>query len=267
MTDIRMAVFDLDHTLIGTDLVFSDAVRQAVAAAQDRGVFITIATGRDPLIAGRLAKDLGAGPPIIAYQGAVVWDYETCSAIKRYTLPRDVLPRAFSFAAERGLPVQFEMDGRLIMGNGHRHREDFYKLLVTEAEYVTGPEALVPTPNKFLCSVDDPARRDWLEAEMNAEFGDELTIVGSHALVIEGLPKGVSKGRAVAWLAGERGVPAAQVLAMGDNDNDVSMIRWAGIGVAVADGSVRSKAAADWIAPGQQDDGVAAAIRRFILEA
>jgi hydroxymethylpyrimidine pyrophosphatase-like HAD family hydrolase len=76
----------------------------------------------------------------------------------------------------------------------------------------------------------------------------------------------VSKGNALRRLAAHLSVPQVQVMALGDHDNDASMLAWAGLGVAMGDGSPGVKAVADWIAPPLAEDGAAVAIERFVLD-
>jgi hydroxymethylpyrimidine pyrophosphatase-like HAD family hydrolase len=75
----------------------------------------------------------------------------------------------------------------------------------------------------------------------------------------------VDKGRGLAWLADHLRIEQSEVLAIGDSDADVPMIEWAGIGVAMGNGSPDAKAAADWVAPTLENNGAAAAIERFCL--
>ena len=98
---------------------------------------------------------------------------------------------------------------------------------------------------------------------MHERFDGQMQIVRSHELFIEANPLGVDKGTGLAWLAGHLGVPQSQVMAVGDQDNDAPMVAWAGLGVAMGNGSAACKAAADWIAPPMSKDGAAVAIERF----
>jgi hypothetical protein len=100
---------------------------------------------------------------------------------------------------------------------------------------------------------------------MRQRFEGEMEIVRSHANFVEGNPLGVSKGDALRRLAGYLDVPQERVMAVGDQGNDVSMIRWAGTGVAMGNGSSEVKAVADWVAPPFSEHGAAVAIERFIL--
>jgi hydroxymethylpyrimidine pyrophosphatase-like HAD family hydrolase len=84
-------------------------------------------------------------------------------------------------------------------------------------------------------------------------------------VLIEGVPPGVSKASGLVWLTDYLGLSAADVLAIGDNDNDIPMLEWAGFSVAMAQGSAGALAAADWIAPGVDEDGAAVALERYVL--
>jgi hydroxymethylpyrimidine pyrophosphatase-like HAD family hydrolase len=119
-------------------------------------------------------------------------------------------------------------------------------------------------PAKFLFVAKD-GEANAIERELTARFGAQIAIVRSHALFVEGNPLGVDKGDALRRLSAYLGVPQAQVMAIGDQGNDLPMLEWAGLGVAVANGSAAARSAADWIAPSVAEDGAAVAIERFLL--
>jgi len=79
------------------------------------------------------------------------------------------------------------------------------------------------------------------------------------------VPQGVDKGKGLAWLADHLGIPQASVMAVGDQENDLAMVRWAGIGVAMGNAIPALQRAADWVAPPLDEEGAAAALERFIL--
>jgi hydroxymethylpyrimidine pyrophosphatase-like HAD family hydrolase len=120
-------------------------------------------------------------------------------------------------------------------------------------------------PHKLIVTLDEPRDRTRVTAEMRAAFGGELTIVASHSHLVEGLPAGVDKGNGLAWLAAHLQVHQAEVMAIGDSEADISMLRWAGLGVAMGNASEPAKAAARWVAPQLEQDGVAVAIERYVL--
>jgi hydroxymethylpyrimidine pyrophosphatase-like HAD family hydrolase len=119
-------------------------------------------------------------------------------------------------------------------------------------------------PGKVLYIIE-PQDAPAIVALLQRLVGDQATVVQSHARFVEVNPLEANKGAALAWLADTYGLPRERVMAVGDQDNDAPMIAWAGVGVAMGNGSPAALAAADWIAPGIHEDGAAAAIERFVL--
>ena len=97
-------------------------------------------------------------------------------------------------------------------------------------------------------------------------FAGVAEIVRSHAQFIEVVPLGVDKGSAVAWLAQHFNIPQEDVLAAGDQENDLAMIKWAGVGVAMGNATPPVQKVADWIAPPVTEDGAAVLLERFVLD-
>ena len=111
----------------------------------------------------------------------------------------------------------------------------------------------------------EPGEGEPLAAELHAIFQGRLTVLRSHELFTEVTPPNASKGNALAFLADRYGISQAETIAVGDSDNDISMIRWAGLGVAMGNAAPEVIAAADWVAPSVFDDGLAAVIEEFVL--
>ena len=105
-----------------------------------------------------------------------------------------------------------------------------------------------------------------LVAELQTILNGNLNVYRSHPALIEITSSTVSKGHALASLAGYYGIPQNEVMAIGDQDNDIEMIAWAGLGVAMGNATPGAKAVADVIAPPLSEEGAAWAIERFILQ-
>ena len=113
--------------------------------------------------------------------------------------------------------------------------------------------------------VADPEQIPAMSPVLNARFAGQADVVQSHARFIEVVPKGVDKGTALAWLAQHFDIPQSEVLAAGDQGNDLAMVEWAGTGVAIGNAIPAVKEAATWIAPPVTEDGAVAILERFVL--
>lgn len=267
---IRLVALDLDHTLVGSDLLLTPRVKDAVARTLARGVAVTIVTGRGPVITGRYAAELGLSAPLICFQGGLVYDYRARRVLHEVRLDPAVIPVVVDLAERHGWNLQFETTAMSYLPRVSGHSQALLDLLrLAGWERVDNLATDLPEiPHKFILTADDPAQRDTLEAELRArlaEAGLNLAVVSSHPILVEGVPIGPNKATGLAWLAEYLGVPRAAVLAVGDNDNDVPMLDWAGVSVAMGDASPAALAAADWQAPSAAEDGAAIALEKYVL--
>jgi len=266
---IDLVALDLDGTLIGDQMAIRDPVRRAIRRAQEQHVTVTLATGRMFDAALEFARDLAIDAPLICYQGGLIQAPDSQTPLFRATMDPDVVREALNwrtYETDANWHMVLYADNALFVAE-QRHPERFYRdLLGTNLQWVDDLESVLAdhTPEKFLF-IADPGEADRIEAAMRERFREQVEVVRSHAKLVEGNPLGVSKGDGLRRLAQHLGVERQRVMAVGDQGNDVSMIRWAGVGVAMGDGSPAAKAVADWIAPPFSEDGVAAAIQRFVL--
>jgi Cof subfamily protein (haloacid dehalogenase superfamily) len=261
---MRLLALDLDGTLFGHDGVIRPRVRQAIADAARRSVTVTLATGRAFDVAARYARDLGIEAPLICYQGALIQDMASGQVWHAETLPAAALPEVVRLAEARGWDLHFQRDGQVFV-RGRQEDEHLYWLLfgLPVVELIDLRAALDPPPIKFVitCPLE---HADAIHAELHERFAAHLNIVRSHDILVEGIAAGVTKGSALAKLAERLDVPQTAVMAIGDRDNDVPMLTWAGLGVAMGDAPSEVRAVARWVAPSLAEDGAAVAIERFI---
>jgi Cof subfamily protein (haloacid dehalogenase superfamily) len=264
---IRLAAFDLDGTLMDDDMIISARVRQAIAAAQERGVVVTLATGRMFDFLLPIAQDLGITAPLICYQGGLIQAPGSDGPLYRATLEPALVREVLEWQAQRGARV-FLYAGEDVFLTERQHPDEFYRYML--GERLVWVDDLAPVldrhePIKFIVILE-PYEVDQVRAELQQRFGERMRVTRSHEIVIEGNPPGVSKGEALRRLAYYLQVPQTQVLAIGDHDNDVPMLTWAGVGVAMGNGSPAAKAVADWVAPSLVEDGAAVTLERFVLD-
>lgn len=263
----RLAVFDLDGTLLPDPNrpVFSARVHAAVQAALAQGVVVTLASGRMFKSLRPFARQLGLSAPLLCHQGARIQAPDAPQPLYYRTLETALAREALALAEARGWHVVLYADEEVFVRQ-MRFEERFYTDLLGGLTPVQDWEEVfaVHAVDKVLCVA---AEEDipHLMAEYAALCHGRATVVRSHRYLMEVIPAGISKGRAVAWLAEYLGVAREQVLAVGDQENDVEMLRWAGTGVAMGNAPEPVKAAADWVAPSAEEDGAAVALERWLM--
>lgn len=266
MTRIRLAAFDLDGTLMGADQKIRPRVRKAVARAQAQGVIVTLATGRMFTATERFARELNITAPLICYQGGWIQALDG-DVLHHIEFATPLARAAIDVGMAEGWHTLLYADGYLFLKEW-LYPKTFYDALLGSG--VTIGESwdtilAAHTADKVLF-VAEPEQIPAMATVLQRRFAGLAEIVRSHAMFIEVVPLGVDKGSALAWLAQHFGVAREEVLAAGDQENDITMIEWAGVGVAMGNATPPVQRVADWIAPPVTEDGAVAIFERFILD-
>ncbi|MCP4517419.1 MAG: HAD family phosphatase [Delftia sp.] len=265
----RLLACDLDGTLMSEQTIIHAPVRRALAAAQARGIAVTLATGRSFATTLPFARDLDISLPLICHQGGCVQHPLSGELLYQAAMERALLLKVVELAHARDWHLVLYFGDDIYLAE-LRYPLSFYHAMIGSnlqrvddlAEIVDASEQ---APSKFILAASKE-QADHIQAEMDARFGQQMVVVRSHDFFVEGNPLGVNKGNALRRLAAELGVPREQVMAIGDQANDVTMIAWAGLGVAMGSGSQAARDVADWIAPPLAAHGAAAAIEHFLLK-
>jgi len=262
---IRLIAFDLDGTLMGSDQILSPRIRQTIALTQARGVTVTLATGRMFSATQSFAQQLNITAPLICYQGGWIQALDG-DILQRIALPKMQARAAIHLGEIHHWHTVLYADGRLFIHEMTYPETLYHNLLGSDITTGRAWDNILAehTVDKVLY-VADPAKIPQMAPILKAQLGAEADVVQSHKLFIEVVPRGVDKGRALAWLAQHLGVPQNEVLAAGDQGNDISLVRWAGTGVAIGNAIDAVKHVADWVAPPVTADGAVAILERFVL--
>jgi len=267
---IRLLALDLDGTLMGGDGVIPSRTREAIAEALARGVVVTIATGRMYASALPYALNLGLSAPLICYQGAYVRELPTPggeAGALLYHRPMDagVARQAISWSRARGFDPHVNLDDRLIVEVDDASIDDYERRSGVVAYFVPDLlRAIDAPPTKVLAVGAAPLPERWLGAARQA-FHGRAHVTVSHRDYLEWNAPGVTKGRAVAWLAERLGIPLRQTMTVGDQHNDAEMLAAAGHGVAMGGAPDAVRAAARYSTGTVEADGAAAAIEALVL--
>lgn len=288
----KLLALDLDGTTLNSQLEILPDVMRAITAAQTHGVTVTIATGRMFGATLPYAKHLNVHGPLICYQGGLVRHSQTGEVYHHTEVPGKLAAEAIELLLEADVFVIAYIDERLWVAQ-QRPELDTYlgwhperpevvidpdlagsianasiARLLTQTESARAPDLtdmVVANPPTKLLFVADPPVVERELARLNQHFAGRLSVFRSHSLFGELTPLGTSKGAALAQLASQLGIEREQVIAIGDHENDLSMIEWAGLGLAMGNAIPEVREAADAVLPSVEQAGVAWAIRRYLL--
>lgn len=265
----RLLALDLDGTVIGRDLKIPPGTREAIHAFQAQGGRVTIATGRTLTTTAPFADELGVDGPLICYQGALIQDHRTGQVLFHDPLQPAPAAEAVQQLLSAGVYVQAYIDDELYVpwaGEEVVLYQTFSSQRL-KAHVVDDLAAFVrehpPTKLLFIDDEDKVAPR---LAGLQTHFTDRLHVVRSHARFGELTAPGCTKGRALAQLAQDLKIGQHEVVAVGDHFNDIEMVAWAGLGLAVRFGPVELRAVAQALIDGPEQAGLAAAIRHYLLD-
>jgi hydroxymethylpyrimidine pyrophosphatase-like HAD family hydrolase len=278
---IRLLALDIDGTIIGHDFRISDRTVAAIRGAVERGVRVSLATGRMPSSAVIYANRLGLTEPIIGHQGGLVRAMPDEREEVREALPgvrgrvgrilhHDPIPpeavrEAIVWCRAHGLDPHVNTLEELVVWQDDPSFDDYSTYLGEGAHLVPDLVAAIDRPMTKVISVGEPPLPISLYPVAKAHFAGRADATLSHPRFLEFVAPGVSKGRAVAWLAHEAGIPMSQVMTIGDAFNDLEMIGDAGHGAAMASAPPEVRLAARYIAAPVEDEGSAALIEQLIL--
>jgi Cof subfamily protein (haloacid dehalogenase superfamily) len=261
----RLLVTDLDGTLVTSTREITPRVLTVVRAAQQRGVRVCLATGRMWPSTEPFARRLGADPPAILYNGGLVYDFSTSTVLRRVPLPyaaaRAVLEMLREFPS---VQPHLYVDDR-VFASGPSEETDRYSrrngLLV---ELVGDLIAFLPSDAMKILIIGTPGDLAAVLAQIHAR-SLPVHAVFSDPTFLEILPQGSSKGTALEFMAQWLRIPLAEVIAVGDNLNDLEMIRAAGLGVAMGNAPPDVQSQADYVTATNDKEGLADVIERFVL--
>jgi Cof subfamily protein (haloacid dehalogenase superfamily) len=265
----ELGAFDLDGTVLRRNLRITGRTVDALRRLRERGMRLVVATGRRFEGAREHARRLGfaGSDPVICYGGSMVRRMNGETLLHR-TLPREQSVEVLDWAAERGLHARVFVDGRIITSpdtpaalDHLRRREEPDVLTVDSPARWLRDGGEEPTKLVIVDHPDDVG--GWLE-EARETFRGRLFVTRSlpHYVEVGGLEG--TKSKALKFLCGRWGIDPERVLAFGDADNDIDMLRFAGHGVAVGGMTGEVREAADEVVPDVDEDGVARYVEKLL---
>lgn len=270
--DYDLIALDMDGTLLQSDKTISKRTLAAIGKAAARGKAVCLATGRPLSEILPYEKKLPAIRCCMLESGALLWDSEKKKILARRTLPEDCYDRILEASLLEDMMVQAMSRGQSIVTGDEIAHMQHWHMQVYEPLY---REAAVRVPDARAWI---RACRDGIEKINLYHISREASIRTSERLQglpmeriyaetssLELSPKGVDKGSGLLDLCRVLGIPASRAIAVGDADNDLPMIRAAGLGIAMGNANDHVLKEAQVTVGTNDEDGCAQAIDRFLL--
>lgn len=265
----EVMVLDLDGTLTNSKKEITRKTKEALFKIQEDGIKVVLASGRPTAGIIKLADELHLdqyGGYILSFNGAKIINYETKETVYNAILPRELIPSIYHTALKHNVGILTYKEDMILIGNGI----DEYNQLESTINGIPMKET-----NDFLKEITfdinkclltgDPNRMPLVESHYKEQFGDLLNIYRSEPFFLEIMPPNIDKAYSLSRLLKHMGISRKQMICCGDGFNDLSMIQYAGLGVAMENAQEVVKEAADFITASNDEDGIAHVIEHFIF--
>ena len=261
-------MLDLDDTLLRDDLTVSPRTRQALLAAQERGVRVVLASGRPTGAIRPYARELELerhGGWILGFNGAVIEECATGRVLFEQSLSAELVHEIHDRAVALGANILSYVGDSIVTPRADEWTAVERRLTGMEVVEVEDFKGAVKGPAVKAIVLQEPSRLREVADRIRPEVEGRLSMALSKPFFLEFTDRGIDKRHSLARLCVHLGVDASEVVAIGDGRNDESMIRFAGLGICMGNGAPEVKAAADHVTSTNMEDGVAEALEAFVL--
>lgn len=267
---MKLIAIDLDGTLLNSDGNISKRNIQALHDAHQQGVKIVLCTGRPYLLMKDFVEEIGLNSTedfIITFNGGLVQKAANGEVIKQHTLSQTDMQKWYNVTKDLALPFN-------IIDAEHVYEPPFYPENHPSIYFNNRKKTIAKTQdfatfskdhqfNKFVVCCE-PKYLDEQILKLPSELVSQYSVFKSQTNLLEIVAPGVTKGNTLKELADYLKIEPSEVMAIGDQENDLSMIEYAGVGVAMGNAVPQVIAKADHITADNNHDGVAEAIYQFI---
>ena len=267
--DRKVLLLDLDGTLTNDDKKVTPKTLKALKQIMEEGHIVALASGRPTPGVAQVAKTLELdkyGGYVLSFNGGKVINWKTKEVIYENALSKEYIPELVDYATENKIGLITYDDDSIVVGtpiDEYIELESFInKLPLKEKNLV---EYVDYNPNKCLLTAPGEIAAEH-EKILSKKFEGRISIYRSEPFFIEALPMGIDKAHSIEVLINHLGIPKENTIACGDGFNDLTRIKYAHVGVAMANATDVVKENADYITKSNNEDGIAHVIEKFILE-
>lgn len=262
----RLIALDMDDTLLNDEGKISEKNKEAIKRAGEAGVKVIIVSGRSYASTKRYIKELGLSHFTASLNGAYIQDPTTDQVVHSFPIDAKIAHEMIKDIESFGVHTNFYEGEKILCEKETDYAKYYRNLNNIEFDYIDSlREYSKETQAGKLLLIDEREKLDEIRKMLIEKYEDHLNILYSKPIFLEIFDKNTSKGAAVLRVAQMYGIQPEEIIAIGDGENDISMIKSAGLGIAVGNASESIKKEADFTTLSNNESGVAYAINKFIF--
>ncbi|MGN0507483.1 MAG: Cof-type HAD-IIB family hydrolase [Lachnospiraceae bacterium] len=267
--DYKIIVLDIDGTLTNSKKEISPETLQALLEIQERGFKVAVASGRPTPGVRGVAEELKLakyGNYVLSFNGARIMNYQTKEIVYQKTMSAAMAATLKEDATEYGVGMlTYDEDGAIAATPVDSYMEIEARINRIAIKQPENFAAYVNFPVNKCLMTGEPEHLVKVEAALKQKYHGLLNIFRSEPYFLELMPMGIDKAATLAKLLQLLGLSADQMICCGDGFNDITMIEYAGLGVAMANAREEVLAAADYVTASNDENGILQVIQKFIL--
>lgn len=262
----KMIVADIDDTLINSDFAITKLTKEALIEAQKKGIKVVLCTGRPTKGIEKFADELMLdkfGGYLIAFNGANIVDAKDGSIIYENNVDVEQLHKLRDLAVENNVGLHTYSKTHILAEDEFKYTKHESNLVGIPIKVVKNLKETVKTPVVKAIMVAEPSVLNSIDGNVLPKTKD-LSCTYSKPYFLEFMNKGVDKGLSLKHLCDKLNIKASEVIAFGDSQNDIPMLKFAGKSVAMGNSADEIKEVADFVARTNNEDGIYHALKMFL---
>lgn len=261
----KLIAADIDGTLVNNKREITPKTKEKIHEAIKKGAVFTICSGRPVQGVQLIMNQLEADIPVITYNGAMVITGESRKIIYSCTMRKEDAIQVEKLGRERNTTIAIWADNKLYVNRMDERAEKYSDLSGTEPILYENVEELIEKGINKILWYDEVEKINTFLKELRGKLNPTINFHTSQPFFLEFVDVNASKAIALEKLGEFYGIKREEMIAVGDGFNDLSMIEYAGLGVAMENAPEEIKKAADFVTLSNENDGVAYVIEKFIL--
>ncbi|WP_139902555.1 Cof-type HAD-IIB family hydrolase [Clostridium thermarum] len=261
----KLIAADMDGTLLNSDGKITDKTRVAIGKAVEKGVIFSICTGRPIQGAESFNSLLNLDSPFITYNGAMIVMGKSKKILFQQNLTAEAARNILSIGKEFETTIVAWSMNKLYCYKLSEEIHDYKQITKVEPRLIEDEEELIKNGITKILWIDSPEKLTYYQEVLKDRLGDSVNYCTSRPMFLEFFHNKVSKAVAMEKLGEHFNIKREEMIAIGDGFNDLPMIEYAGLGVAMGNAPADIKARADYVTLSNDKDGIAHVLEKFVL--